>query len=237
MKFAVKIIVILLKNIFTMKNTFKKSTTTFLFLLTLIFSLTFTSCKDKENTNAYAVQIQKADALFTAEKYEDAKTMYTKALELNKEETYPTEQIKKIDQLIATQKENNYLQKIQEADAFFNNKEYEKAKTAYEAASSIQPNESYPKTKLEEVAKATTAVSLANSKPFHIITGSFAINSNATAFQKSLTSKRIKSTILKSRNGNYLVSLNSFTTLTNAYNYLAASKNKFDTDVWVYKID
>ena len=168
--------------------------------------MTLSSCGD-EGKKAYAAEIQKADALFAGQKYNDAKVVYTKALELKKDEVYPTEQIKKIDELLSKAIEDSI----------------------------IKSNEANEKTKTSEAE--TKEVKKAESKPFHIIAGSYAIKSNATAFQKSLKSKGRKSTIVRSRNGNYLVSLNSLETITKAYNYLNTLESDSDSSLWVYRIN
>ncbi len=217
-----------------MKNLVKKPTYIFLLVFTLILSITFSSCTDNK---AYTVQIQKADSLFTGQKFEEAKAHYAKALELNKDEVYPTEQIKKINVLLSKRVDVNYSNKIKEADSFFKNKQYNKAKKAYVDAGNIKPNESYPKTKISEITIAATKVKVVESKPFHIIAGSYALRTNATERQKKLTAIGRKSTLIRSRDGNYLVSLNSLSTITKAYNYLITLEEDFDTSIWVYKID
>jgi hypothetical protein len=219
-----------------MKNLFQESTYTFIFLFALITSLTFISCGD-EDKNVYTNEIQKADALFTGQKYKEAKVVYGKALVLKKGEVYPTEQIHKIDALLFARIEDSYSSKIKEADAFLGHKEYDKAKRVYLDASSIKPNEAYPKTKINEIESAISVKEndLVESKPFHIIAGSYAIKTNATAFQKSILSEGRKSMIIRSSNGNYLVSLNSLETITEAYNYLSALDSDSDSTIWVYK--
>ncbi len=226
--------IIFVENISTMKNLFKKTSYTFLFLFALIISLIFSSCGDK---NGYTDQIKNADSLFKVEKFKESKVIYAKALQVKKDEIYPKEQIKKIDAILSKRLEDSYSIKIKEADAFLSKKEYSKAKRAYAAASVIKPNETYPKTKINEITKATAQVKVANANAYHIIAGSYAIQSNATKFQKSLTSKGRKSTIIRSRNGNYLVSLKALETITKAYNYRNTLKDASDASVWVYKID
>ncbi|MBL4904553.1 MAG: SPOR domain-containing protein, partial [Flavobacteriaceae bacterium] len=88
-----------------------------------------------------------------------------------------------------------------------------------------------------EIEKLTTVVVVVKSEPYHVIAGSYAIEANATALQKKFSDNGRKSTIEKSRNGNFLVSLNSFATLTAAYNHLITLEDDFDTPIWVYRID
>jgi tetratricopeptide (TPR) repeat protein len=198
-------------------------------------SLMVLSCADKK-TNA--TQIQKADSLFTIQKYKEAKTFYAKALAINKDEKHPAEQIKKIDELLSKKAEDSYNAKVIEADTFFKNKEYNKAKKAYSEASNLKPNETYPKSQISEITNATKQkVKVKNPKPFHIIAGSYEIKNNALGYQKELSKKGIETSLIKSRNGNYLVSLNSMSTITKAYNHMMTLEDDFDYTIWVYKID
>lgn len=221
-----------MKIIFIMNKLLKKSTYTYVFAL--IISFMILSCADKKSNTTH---IQKADSLFTIQKYKEAKILYAKALAINKDEKYPAEQIKKIDELLTKKTDDSYDTKIIEADTYFKNKEYNKAKKAYAEAGKIKPNETYPNTKISEITIATTPVKVENPKPFHIIAGSYKIKRNALGYQKELLKNGKKVTIVKSRNGNYLVSINSVSTITKAYNYLMTLEDDFDYSVWVYKID
>ena len=68
---------------------------------------------------------------------------------------------------------------------------------------------------------------------------SYAIASNATAHQKKLNSKGYTTSIVKSSKGNFLLSIQSFSTLTKSYNYLESLDMSDDYDIdeaWVYEI-
>ena len=176
-----------------MKNLFK---TSFALILFFSFSLLFTSCS---NDKEYNSEITTADSLFTNQNYTKAKTHYLKAFELKKNETYPTEQITKIDDLKGKKVDFDYTNKIEAADAFFDNKEYNNAKRAYVDASTLKPGEAYPKAKINEIEKLTTIVEVTESKPYHVIAGSYAIEANADALHKKFSDKEgRKSTIEKS---------------------------------------
>ena len=83
-----------------MKTSTKKKSFTFLFLATLLISLIFTSCSDK-NQEAYNKEIKTADALFKKQQFNEAKTYYLKASQLKKDETYPKNQISKINTILS----------------------------------------------------------------------------------------------------------------------------------------
>lgn len=214
-----------------MKNLFQRLTFTFLF--GLFISLAFTSCGD-DTKEAYVKEIIKADALFENKEYDEAKASYVKALGIKKDEVYPQGQIDKIDALSANKLDQNYKDKIKKADSLFANKEYAKAKAAYLDAITVKPSDSYPQTKINEINTLLKAKTVKKSAPYHIVMGSYAIEENALSFQKVLESNGRKSIIFKSREGNYLVSVKSLTTLTKAYNYLGDNKDNLGYSPWVY---
>jgi len=218
-----------------MKNTFTAKKFIYLLFASLSITLLISSCGDDK---AYNTAITTADKLFEEQKYDEAKTHYTKALELKKEEKYPLEKINKIEKIILKKLEFKYTNKISEADLFLENKEYAKAKTAYATASALKPNEKYPLLKIREIAGSLEKLVVkkdASSLPYQIIAGSYKIEQNATAFEKNLPADGKKISIIRSRNGNYLVSLNSFATLNEAYNYLITLEDEFDHTIWVYR--
>lgn len=103
----------------------------------------------------YNDAIAAADKLFGSEKWNEAKTAYTKAIELKSEE-YPKGQIVKIDAKLAEIAANNeanksYNDAVTAADKLFSDKKYQESIAKYESALSIKPNESYPK---EQIGKA-----------------------------------------------------------------------------------
>ena len=115
---------------------------------------------------AYQKEIEKADKYLSEQKYGDAKAGYEAALAI-KDESYPKDKIKEIEEKLASDAaaaeaakkaeeeakaklKVEYDQMISDADAAFNNGEYETAKGIYEQASLKMPNESYPKDKIKE---------------------------------------------------------------------------------------
>jgi tetratricopeptide (TPR) repeat protein len=108
----------------------------------------------------YNELIVRADELKNQKEYVNAKAEYNKALQILPEETYPKQQIAEIDRIIAEHerilagqkaKENNYAMAISKADGYFRLQEYEKAKTEYNYALTIMPDEIYPKNKISEI--------------------------------------------------------------------------------------
>ena len=106
---------------------------------------------NKQYNNAIAA----ADKLFGSEKWNEAKTAYSKAIELKSEE-YPKGQIVKIDAKLAEIAANNeanksYNDAIGAADKLFADKKFQESIGKYETALGIKPNETYPK---DQIAKA-----------------------------------------------------------------------------------
>ncbi len=104
----------------------------------------------KEQYNNY---IETADNAFKQKDYNLAKTNYQSALELKQNETYPTNKIKEIDDIIYDKNQIKiaYNVEIEKADNYFTSGEYEYARTYYEKALTVISTEQYPKDKLNEI--------------------------------------------------------------------------------------
>jgi tetratricopeptide (TPR) repeat protein len=102
---------------------------------------------------AYNAAIASADEAFDNTNYEKAKQYYTKASNLKPNEQYPKDRLAQITkyQEEAKQKQEAYDKAIAEGDKAYDDAAYEKAKTAYENALAIFPNETYPQTRLKEI--------------------------------------------------------------------------------------
>jgi len=98
-----------------------------------------------------------ADSFYVTKKYINAKANYLQALKVKPNESYPKEMIAKADNLISGQEANSkaldeaYQVAISNADKFFLGKEYDKAKTGYQNALGIKPDEQSPKDKIREI--------------------------------------------------------------------------------------
>jgi len=104
----------------------------------------------------YNSVIANADKSFQSESYTDARKGYTEALTIKPNETYPTGQITKIDDLIAErarlkQVETEFQALVIKGDAAFNLKEYEDAKTQYTSALDIKPNSAEVVAKIKNI--------------------------------------------------------------------------------------
>lgn len=103
-----------------------------------------------EQYNLYIVQ---ADRDFNAKNYDAAITSYTEASNIKPNEAYPKTKINEINTLLAQIRSENqqYQQLIASADNYFNSKNYELAKSNYENALNVKPNESHPQNRLREI--------------------------------------------------------------------------------------
>ncbi len=121
--------------------------------------------EEKAKNEKYNSLITEADALFESEDWENAKSKYREALEVDPIKTYPTERINLIDikiseELAAKKKEEEeknkrekYKTMIDLADASFNAKEWTKAKEKYQEAQLIDETQTYPSEQIALIEK------------------------------------------------------------------------------------
>ena len=112
--------------------------------------------KREAKEQEYQETIKKADEALAAKNYPEAKAAYEKAKGLKPTESYPAEQITKLGELMAAaaKKEQDYLAAVETADNALQANKLDEAKTAYEEASKIKPEEEYPKNKIKEIDQA-----------------------------------------------------------------------------------
>ncbi len=109
--------------------------------------------KQEAKEQEYQNKIKEADQALASQSYENAKTLFQEASSLKPTETYPLDKIKEIDTLLAEQakKDENYNAAIQKGDQALAAEDFEAAKTAFNEAIAIKPDEQYPKDKLSEI--------------------------------------------------------------------------------------
>jgi hypothetical protein len=122
--------------------------------------------EEKALNDKYNAALTKGAAALSAKKYGEAKTAYSEAANLKPDEELPKTKIKEIDELIAKDEEAKAAEKalneqynavIKKADTDFGNKNYKDAKQGYNQALTLKPSETYPSTKLKEIAAAEKA--------------------------------------------------------------------------------
>ena len=120
-----------------------------------------------EKDEKYKEAITLADNAFSSENYKQAIIKYNEALAVKPDEQYPKDRIKETEGLMAeierkkqealnaslAQKEldEKYKKFITSADQDLSVKQYNQAKSNYEAALGIKPDEQYPKDKIQEI--------------------------------------------------------------------------------------
>lgn len=119
---------------------------------------------DKKGAEQYNALIKEADGLFGKKDYAGAKTKYNAAIDLKETDPYPKQKIKEIDVILAElekkEAEEKKAKELQEkyqaaiavADAAFKAESWDQATTKYTEASTLKPEEKYPKDQLALVA-------------------------------------------------------------------------------------
>jgi hypothetical protein len=103
---------------------------------------------DREYQHAIAM----ADQQFNSRSYIQSRTLYEKALEIKPEESYPIQKIAEVDKILTQQiLDENYHTIILAADGYFNTESWNEAKTEYQKALEIKPNENYPKSQIVKI--------------------------------------------------------------------------------------
>lgn len=117
----------------------------------------------KRKNAEYDSLIVLADGALGSEQYNEAKNLYTKALNIFDDKDYPA---KKLEEIKQTEKrielnEQEYARSIKAADEAFKAEDWEQAAMEYQTASSLKPDEEYPKQQIlklnEIVAKEKEA--------------------------------------------------------------------------------
>ncbi len=108
-----------------------------------------------QTNQKYKDAIDAADQLFGAKSYGDALALYNQASSIKPSEVYPQNKIKEINGILETTRKNEaaYDSYIKLADAAYSSNNLETAKGQYQAASTVKPDEAYPKQRIAEIDK------------------------------------------------------------------------------------
>jgi tetratricopeptide (TPR) repeat protein len=109
-----------------------------------------------EQERQYAQAISAADGLFDGQQYVQAIAEYRKALQVKPGENYPSVRISESEKLQAEMLESEnrnreYARLIAAADRAFSGQNYNSARTGYESALNVKPEESYPRERITEI--------------------------------------------------------------------------------------
>jgi hypothetical protein len=104
----------------------------------------------------YNKALAAADSLLKLKEYKPARAEYNFALSLKPTEDYPKRKLAEIENIYALEKaktEARYTSIIKSADSLFEKKEFGLSKQKYALATSIGPEDDYPKNQLAEIEK------------------------------------------------------------------------------------
>ncbi|MBN1414440.1 MAG: hypothetical protein JW973_05020 [Bacteroidales bacterium] len=108
----------------------------------------------------YDDAINRADKLFMANDYSNSKTTFEEASRILPDESYPKQKIAEIDKIVADQqkaladkqaKDKIYNEAVKNGDMYFSLKNYNDARSEYNKALSVKPEETYPKNRITEI--------------------------------------------------------------------------------------
>ncbi len=143
----------------------------------------------------YAAIVQKADKFMLAGSYEEARAEYLNAELLRPTDQYVKDKIAELDK-IATEiaarkaKEEQYAQWINNADQLLAAKSYPQALDAYQHATELKPEETYPKSKMSEIDQVLAG--LAKQKELEAYYTQLISSADKDLVEKSYESARAK---------------------------------------------
>jgi len=113
---------------------------------------------DPEDERKFERYVQKADSMMENFQYKQALDYYNKALELKPRQVELIKKTKKLNKFIKKQKqrEKDYTKTINQAENYFEEKQYEQAIMKYQEASLIQPDKELPGNKIETIRSLLT---------------------------------------------------------------------------------
>jgi tetratricopeptide (TPR) repeat protein len=142
----------------------------------------------KAREDEYKNQLAKADQLFIRKNYEEARTEYQNALTIKPDATYPKEKLtaitKALEELLGKQKVYENL--LSSGDISLNEKDYMKAKDAFQQAQSLFPEEAYPQNRLKLISVRVDSLYRANKALYDKAVGDGDRFYNSFEFDKSI---------------------------------------------------
>ncbi len=114
------------------------------------------AAQKEEQEKMYNSYIAEGDQLLGSKDYKGAKTAFTKAGGIKPTEVYPKQKLAEIDKIVGEielARRAEYNKALGEADKLYNTKVYDQAIDAYETASAINPDDSYPQLQISKIRK------------------------------------------------------------------------------------
>jgi len=114
----------------------------------------------KAGEEAYAAAVKRGDQYLNAGSYAEAKTEFDKALELKPEESYPAERLAVVMKNLQEKEVimASYQQSVDKANAFVDEREYDKAMAEFQNALIIIPGDQYATDKIKELERVKATI-------------------------------------------------------------------------------
>jgi tetratricopeptide (TPR) repeat protein len=210
----------------------------------------------------YDKLITHADEKFKVNMLDDAKGLYTKALEIKQDEVYPRRQIRVIDSISRQiELQIRYDEKIQKADQLFAEEKYPDASQYYFEAANLLPDADYPLTQIKKIQKVLndplyaetekapkagkriaepartktggTAGNLAGGKNYHLVVGVFSNHQKALELNRKLIDEGRDSRIIPRPGNREAVTFGSYKDFNTAASFLEFVKSDINKNAWV----
>ena len=113
----------------------------------------------------YLEAITAADRYYASRSYQRALLEYQKALQQKPAEPYPQERINELTKILAelAALEKAYKEAVARADQLFSEIRYTDARSGYEEALALKPNESYPAERIREIDRILAGIAKTNA--------------------------------------------------------------------------
>ncbi len=120
----------------------------------------------------YQAILNKADALYKAKSYDEARAAYSNAMIMRPADPYPTQRVKLVEntqfaekqKILENQALTQYREIISGADQYFEAKEMDKAREAYNHALTIRPEDDYAKSQITTIDNKAASEQAARTK-------------------------------------------------------------------------
>ncbi len=169
----------------------------------------------------YDEKVQKADLLFSQEKYLEASQYYFDALNVKEDEDYPVMQIKKIQELL----EDPQYKKRQKEQTTGSPKQTLPSATQRNAMAN-SPSKPKP-------AVNSNTRTIADGKYFHVIVGVYDNHNMAVKMRDKMKQMGQESIILQRPGNLEAVTFGSYDNRNTAINFLEYVRNDISKDAWV----
>ena len=122
--------------------------------------------KQREIDAGYQTALAAAERSLTAQDYQTAKGYYQQALQFKPDDEALRNKVAEIERMMAAdarkkqqqdETRKNYLAAVQKADQLFASKDFDAAKSAYQEARSIKPDEQYPLQQIQVIDRQVLA--------------------------------------------------------------------------------